>query len=80
LRPVGPSRSAAFGLDPLIHWFSRLATTDVIANSFGIGAILFAIRACGRNFAGRSTFAACSPAAVGCQAERGIPPSWAPPS
>ncbi len=37
-----------FGLNPLIHWFSRLATTDVIASSFAIGAILFAIRACER--------------------------------
>jgi hypothetical protein len=37
-----------FGLNPLIHWFSRLATTDVIASSFSIGAILFAVRACER--------------------------------
>jgi 4-amino-4-deoxy-L-arabinose transferase-like glycosyltransferase len=37
-----------FGLNPLIHWFSRLATTDVIASTFSIGAILFAVRACER--------------------------------
>ena len=37
-----------FALNPLVHWFSRLAMTDVIANSFAIGAILFAIRACER--------------------------------
>ena len=37
-----------FALNPLVYWFSRLATTDVIANSFAIGAILFAIRACER--------------------------------
>jgi hypothetical protein len=40
--------SLLFGLNPLIHWFSRLATTDVIANSFSIAAILFGIRACQR--------------------------------
>ena len=37
-----------FGSNPLVSWFSHLATTDVIANSFAIGAILFAIRACER--------------------------------
>jgi len=37
-----------FALNPLVYWFSRLAMTDVIANSFAIGAILFAIRACER--------------------------------
>ena len=37
-----------FALNPLVYWFSRLATADVIANSFAIGAILFAIRACER--------------------------------
>jgi 4-amino-4-deoxy-L-arabinose transferase-like glycosyltransferase len=40
--------SLLFWLNPLIDWFSRLATTDVIANSFSIGAILFGIRACQR--------------------------------
>ena len=37
-----------FALNPLVHWFSRLATTDVIANSFAIGAVLLAIRTCER--------------------------------
>ena len=37
-----------FALNPLVYWFSRLATADVIANSFSIGAILLAIRACER--------------------------------
>ncbi len=37
-----------FAFNPVVHWFSRLATTDVIANAFAIGAILFTIRACGR--------------------------------
>jgi hypothetical protein len=37
-----------FALNPLVYWFSRLATTDVIAGSFTIGAVLFAIRACER--------------------------------
>ncbi len=37
-----------FALNPLVYWFSRLAMTDVIANSFSIGAILLAIRVCER--------------------------------
>ncbi len=37
-----------FALNPLVHWFSRLATLDSIAASFSIGAVLFAIRACER--------------------------------
>jgi len=37
-----------FALNPLVHWFSRLATLDAIAASFSIAAVLFAIRACER--------------------------------
>jgi 4-amino-4-deoxy-L-arabinose transferase-like glycosyltransferase len=53
LRSLVPSAAAFAGalllaLNPLVHWYARLATLDAIATSFTVAAILFTIRACER--------------------------------
>jgi hypothetical protein len=49
MSPAGAFAGALlFALNPLVHWYSRLATIDAIAASLSVVAILFAIRACAR--------------------------------